>query len=140
VYAYAARQAVYTAVIVLGSLVGARIDGTLGVAYAVVGGVVVNYVLMTRLAGRLAAVSMADLLRIHLPGSWVALWIGIFLWGTLPILRVEGIVPWQTLTLAASGSLVVGISAWFLSGPLTTKSYTRAFVESLMRKRRAVVS
>lgn len=140
VYAYAARQAVYTAVIVVGSLIGARIDGTQGVAYAVVGGVIVNYVLMTRLAGRLAAVSTADLLRIHLPGSWVALWIGIFLWGTLPILRVEGIVPWQTLTFAASGSLVVGISAWFLSGPLTTKSYTRAFVESLMRKRRAVVS
>ena len=140
VYAYAARQAVYTAVIVIGSLIGARIDGTQGVAYAVVGGVVVNYVLMTRLAGRLAAVSMADLLRIHLPGSWVALWIGVFLCWTLPVLRGEGIAPWQTLGLAALGSVIVGIVAWFLSGPLATKSYVRAVVTNLVRQRRVVVS
>ena len=140
VYAYAARQGVYTAVIVLGSLVGARIDGTQGVAYAVVGGVFVNYVLMTRLAGRLASVSTRELMRIHLPGSWVALWVGVFLSLTLPVLRGEEIAPWQTLTLGSFGSVIVGIVAWFLSGPLTTKSYVRAFVTSLARKRRITVS
>jgi PST family polysaccharide transporter len=140
VYAYAARQGVYTAVIVLGSLVGARIDGTQGVAYAVVGGVIVNYVLMTRLAGRLAGVSTADLVRIHLPGSWVALWIAVFLSWILPVLRGEAIAPWQTLILSAVGSIIVGIVAWFLSGPLATKSYVRAFVFGVMRKGRVVVS
>ena len=140
VYAYAARQAAYTAVIVLGSLVGARIDGTQGVAYAVVGGVMVNYVLMTRLAGRLAQVSMTDLCRIHIPGAWLALWIGTFLALTLPKLRGEGIAPWQTLLLAALQSVIVGVLAWMLSGPLTTKSYARAVVSGVLRRQRAVVS
>jgi PST family polysaccharide transporter len=140
VYAYAARQGVYTAVIVLGSLVGARINGTQGVAYAVVGGVVVNYVLMTRLAGRLAAVSAADLVRIHLPGSWLALWIGCFLSWALPSLRGEGMPPWLTLILAALGSVFVGIVAWCMSGPLGSRSYVRGVVVTLVRKGRVVGS
>jgi PST family polysaccharide transporter len=140
VYPYAARQAVYTAVIVLGSLVGARIHGTHGVAYAVVGGVVVNYVLMTRLAGKLAQVSTAELLLVHAPGVWVTVWIGFFLGGTLPFLRGEWIAPWQTLVLAVIGSIVVGVIAWILSGPVTTRSYVRMVVSSLVRRYRAVPS
>jgi PST family polysaccharide transporter len=140
VFAYAARQAVYTAVIVLGSLVGARIAGTQGVAYAVVGGVAVNYILMTRLAGRIAQVSLIDLVRIHIPGAWVAFWIGSFLAWCLPSFRGEGLAPWQTLILAALGSLVVGIVAWIMSGPLATQSHVRAVVIRLVRRRRLVAS
>jgi PST family polysaccharide transporter len=140
VYAYAARQAVYTLVIVCGSLIGAILDGTQGVAYAVVGGVMVNYVLMTRLAGKLTEVAPRDLLQIHMPGAWVALWIGLFLGWITPIARAHGMAPWQTLILASLGSLGVGAGAWFLSGPLTTHSYARSLITGIIRRQRSMAS
>jgi O-antigen/teichoic acid export membrane protein len=140
VYAYAARQGVYTAVIVLGSLVGARIDGTQGVAYAVVGGVIVNYLLMTRLAGRLAEVPTKDLLRVHVPGIWVAGWIGVALTWILPSLRAHELAPWQTLVIAIICAGVVGCASWKMSGPLTTKSYVRVVISSMLERRRVVPS
>ncbi|MEN9844966.1 MAG: hypothetical protein RIS36_113 [Pseudomonadota bacterium] len=139
VYKYAARQGVYTAVIVLGSLVGARMDGTQGVAYAVVGGVMVNYLLMTRLAGKLAEVSTADLVRVHLPGMWVALWVGVSLNWIVPSLRGYGLVPWQTLSLSILSALVVGVTSWLMSGPLATRSSLWPLVASLSRRQRSVV-
>ncbi len=138
VYKDAARQGVYTAVIVLGSLVGARVDGTQGVAYAVVGGVMVNYLLMTRLAGKLAEVSIADLVRVHLPGMWVALWVGVSLAWIVPSLRGHGLAPWQTLSISIISALVVAGASWFLSGPLATGSYLRPLIASLSRRRRSV--
>ncbi len=138
VYKYAARQGVYTAVIVLGSLVGARVDGTQGVAYAVVGGVIVNYLLMTRLAGKLAEVSTVDLVHVHLPGMWVALWVGVSLTWIVPSLRGHGVAPWQTLVISIFSALVVGGASWFLSGPLATRSYLRPLIGSFLRRQRGV--
>jgi len=140
VYAYAARQGVYTAVIVLGSLIGARINGTQGVAYAVVGGVMVNYLLMTRLAGRLAEVSTKDLVRVHIPGIWVAVWIGVALAWVLPFLRAHELAPWQTLAIATICAAGVGCASWMMSGPLTTKSYARAVISTYVRRHRTVPS
>ncbi len=138
VYAYAARQAVYTSVIVLGSLLGAWINGLQGVAYAVVGGVIVNYVLMTRLAAKLAEVPTADLLRIHMPGAWVAFWVGTSLAWRLPFLRALALAPWQTMLIAVIGSLIIGILSWVISGPLATRSHVYALVVGLLRKRESV--
>jgi PST family polysaccharide transporter len=138
VYRYAARQGVYTAVIVLGSLVGARVDGTQGVAYAVVGGVMVNYLLMTRLAGKLAEVSTADLVRVHLPGMWVALWIGVSLTWIVPSLRAHGLAPWQTLSISIFSALAVGGASWFMSGPLAARSCLRPLIAGLLRRQRSV--
>jgi len=140
VYAYAARQAVYTGVIVLGSLVGAMVNGTQGVAYAVVGGVAVNYILMTRLAGKLTEASKEDLLRIHLPGGWVALWVGAALAWSLPLLRAQTLAPWQILCIAAAVSLSVGVISWFLSGPLAARSHARALAVTLLRRKVGVAS
>jgi O-antigen/teichoic acid export membrane protein len=128
VYAYAGRQAVYTAVIVLGSLAGGWFDGLPGVGYAVVGGVIVNYLLMTRLAGRLAQVSISDLVRCHVPGAWVALWIGGGLAWIVPVLRAWGLSPLETLSLAVIGSLGIAGVSWFLSGPLASRSYVGEFL------------
>ncbi|MEY4669275.1 MAG: hypothetical protein RL518_1974 [Pseudomonadota bacterium] len=138
VYAYAARQAVYTAVIVLGSLYGGWMGGLQGVAYAVVAGVITNYLLMTHLAGGIAEATTAELVRSHVPGSWVALWVGIALASALPVLRAQAFAPWQILIIAVLGSLVVGIASWLLSGRLATGSHVYALMAGLLRKRQSV--
>jgi PST family polysaccharide transporter len=137
VFAYACRQAVYTAVIVLGSLAGAWFDGLLGVGYAVVGGVIVNYVLMTRLAGKLAEVSIPDLVRCHMPGAWVALWIAAGLAWMVPTLRTWGLAPWETLTFAVIGSFAIGAISWLMSGPLASRSYVGGFLIGMLRRQRS---
>lgn len=138
VYAYAGRQAVYTSVIVIGSLAGAWYDGLLGVGYAVVGGVIVNYVLMTRLAGKLAQVSTSDLVRCHMPGVWVAVWIGGGLAWIVPVLRAWGLAPWETLSFAVIGSFAIGGISWLVSGPLASRSYVGGFILGMLRRRRSV--
>lgn len=137
VFAYACRQAVYTAVIVLGSLAGAWFDGLLGVGYAVVGGVVVNYVLMTRLAGKLAEVSTPDLVRCHMPGAWVALWIAAGLAWMVPLLRTWGLAPWEILSFAVIGSFVIGGMSWVVSGPLAMRSYVGGYLLGMLRRQRS---
>ena len=140
VYAYAVRQACYTGVIVGGSLVGAVLNGTQGVAYAVVCGVMVNYVLMTRLAGQLAHVSFRDLVRCHLPGAWVSVWIYAFLYGALPIIRSTA--PNSVIVLAAStiGGVCVALLAWFLSGPFAQGSVLNDIIGNLLKRRREAVA
>lgn len=114
VYAYAARQAWYTAIIVVGSILGASVNGLQGVSYAVVLGVTVNYILMTLLAARLAEVSFPDLVRAHLPGVWVSGWVGVALAYGVPLLRIHLDSPLGVGLISTVVSIIVGGAAWLL--------------------------
>jgi PST family polysaccharide transporter len=124
VYAYAARQAWYTAIIVGGSAIGATVNGLLGVSYAVVVGVTVNYILMTLLAARLAEVSFPDLVRAHLPGVWVAGWVGVALAYGVPLLRIHLDSPFGVALISTVVSIMVGGAAWLLSWRFGAESFT----------------
>lgn len=77
VYHYAARQGMYTAMVVGGAWCGARVGGVTGVAAAVVIAVAINYVSMTRLSKRMINLSWAELLQAHLSAIWVSVWVGV---------------------------------------------------------------
>ena len=139
VYAYALRQACYTGVIVGGSLVGALLNGTQGVAYAVVCGVIVNYVLMTRLAGQLAHVTLRDLVRCHLPGVWVSLTVGAFLFTIISFVRSTIPTPFGVLLISSIGAVGVALTAWVVSVPFAQGSFVNDMIANLLRRRRKVV-
>jgi PST family polysaccharide transporter len=136
VYAYAVRQACYTAVIVGGSLIGALLNGTQGVAYAVVSGVIVNYLLMTRLAGRLAQVSSWELLRCHLSGVWVSTWVGLFLCVAVPIIRSMVDSPLLVLGMTTIGGVGVALLAWCLRGPVGRGSLVNDIIGNVVSQLR----
>lgn len=136
-YGYAARQAWYTGIIVVGAAVGALVSGLQGVAYAVVLGVAVNYILMTLRAGRLASASYVDLARAHLLGVWVGAWVGVGLWVALPIIRATTDSPFVTLAFAGIVGLCVGAIAAALSGPLVARSQAYQLALLLVRRRTA---
>lgn len=136
-YGYAARQAWYTGIIVVGATIGALVSGLYGVAYAVVLGVTVNYVLMTLRAGRLADASFEELAQAHLLGMWVAVWVGGALWLTLPSLRAASPSPLFTLFLASAEGMCVGALAAALSGPLVTRSHAYQLALLVIRGRMA---
>jgi O-antigen/teichoic acid export membrane protein len=140
VYAYAMRQACYTGVIVGGSLIGALLNGTQGVAYAVVSGVIVNYVLMTRLAGRLAQVTLRELVRCHLPGIWVSVWVGVYLFVTIPSIRAAVATPVAVLGIATVGGVGIALIAWLLSGPLSHGSFVNDTIAHFLRRRREAIA
>lgn len=139
VYAYAARQAWYTAIIVGGSALGAIVNGLQGVAYAVVIGVSVNYVLMTLLAARLAHVSLPDIGRAHLPGLWVSLWVSIALASALPTLRASVESAFGVLLVSIVLGTTVSGAVWTLSWPWVAETHTvkvaRRFLETRARER-----
>ena len=133
-YGYATRQAWYTGIIVLGAAIGAHVNGLQGVAYAVVLGVAVNYILMTRLAGRLAQASSKELIRCHFLGVWTAVWVAVALWWTLPWIRTLSSIPLTVLVLATAIGGVVAALSVALSGPLLARSYAYPLVLRVMRR------
>lgn len=70
---YTTRQIWYTLIVLGGSWIGAVTAGTIGVAWAVVLGITVNYILMIQLAAQLLELPLSALCRAHLPGVWFAL-------------------------------------------------------------------
>lgn len=136
VYAYAARQVWYTGVIVVGSALGAYHFGLEGVAYAVVGGVVVNYTLMTSLAGKIAHVSRGELIRCHLPGIWVTVWMGSALAYLVPSLRAKIDEPFVTLLVSTGLGMIVSTLAWACGGTLCRDSHLRLLVGRLLERSR----
>jgi O-antigen/teichoic acid export membrane protein len=136
VYAYAARQAWYTAIIVGGSALGAYMNGLQGVAYAVVLGVSVNYALMTLLAARLARVSLSAIAWAHLPGVWASMSVALLLAFAVPIMRAYMYAPFAILLLSTVMGVAVAGSAWLLSWALVGDSYTVKMARRFLEVRR----
>jgi PST family polysaccharide transporter len=104
---YTTRQVWYTAIVFFGSWIGALVAGTIGVAWAVVMGIVVNYVLMTHLAARLIELPFSALVRAHLPGIWIALCAAITVLWIAPIARAWELGP--VFVIGAVGFTFLGV-------------------------------
>jgi O-antigen/teichoic acid export membrane protein len=87
VYHYAARQALYTMMVIIGSLVGAHLAGLQGVAVGVVAAVALNYLSMTRLCSKMIGVTLLQVLRAHFSGLLVAVLVAGGLSVAMPWLR-----------------------------------------------------
>lgn len=82
VYSYAARQGLYTVLVMGGAWIGARTLGLSGVAFGVVAALVLNYLSMTRLSRRILGISWMRILNAHIPGLLLGLFTGATAWAT----------------------------------------------------------
>jgi PST family polysaccharide transporter len=135
VYNYAAGQAWYTLVIVGGSFIGATLYGVAGVAYAVVIGVAVNYVVMTRLAASLVRASFRDVVESHLPGMWVSAWMWGALSVTLPYIRGSGATPFVILVSATCLGVTIAFVAFLVARPVLGASFAQDLVRKALLRR-----
>lgn len=135
VYNYAAGQALYTMVIVVGSFVGAMVSGVTGVAYAVVVGVAVNYVVMTRLAGALVQASPREVLDSHIPGLWVSAWMWAGLTLCLPSIRGVTTTPLVVLATAVIVAVVAGLVGGVCARPFVRSSLLYKLVQRALNRR-----
>jgi O-antigen/teichoic acid export membrane protein len=103
VYHYAARQALYTVLVVVGSLLGAYSAGLVGVAVGVVGAVAINYLSMTRLSSKMIGIPLSDIAYAHYSGCVVAGGVGFGLSLVLPKLRAAADQP--LVVLLAGGCM-----------------------------------
>lgn len=113
VYRHAFRQALYTSLVVIGSLIGAQQWGLTGVAWAVVLAVAVHYGVITELAVKMTGVRWSEVARAHLPGVAISLWIA----GTLMLVRATSWFQSITsspvrLAILLTLSAVVGVAAY----------------------------
>lgn len=69
VYQHAWRQLIYALFVIIGSFIGARF-GLIGVAYAVLAAVMVNYIAMSILSINLLRASWLQFAKAHVPGIW----------------------------------------------------------------------
>ena len=119
---YTTRQVWYTGTVFVGSFIGATWFGIIGVAWAVVAGTAINYILMTQLAARLIAMPYTAVLYSHLPGIWISLCLGtVFTWGLQP-LRTLGLNPFLTLLAVGFVSIAVVVAALTLGWGLIRKT------------------
>ena len=121
-FGYTTRQVWYTVIVFLGSWIGATWFGVIGVAWAVVAGTAVNYVLMTQLAARLIAMPYTSVLYSHLPGIWISICLGSVISWVLHPLRSLGLHPVFTLLAVGVVSLAVVALALTLGWALIRKT------------------
>lgn len=108
VYSYAARQGLYTTMILGGSWLGARALGLPGVAWGVVIALMLNYVSMTRLSRRILDVPWMRIISAHTPGLFLGIFIGLIGWVTRESIMPTGAAPLVVLIMAF---LVTAVSA-----------------------------
>jgi O-antigen/teichoic acid export membrane protein len=85
-YRHASRQAVY-ALLVIGGAIFASSWGVVGVGWAVLFSVIINYILMSHLSVRMVNLPWKDFIRAHFPGLWVSLFVFLVLQFFMPWLR-----------------------------------------------------
>lgn len=111
VYAHAYRQAIYTALVIIGAVLGAGMKGLEGVAWGVLVAVTANYVLMLCLSIRLLKVGWVEIFYAHVPALWVSAVMTSAVYLTARVLRETVNMP--ILTIA--GASVAGIAAFLLA-------------------------
>lgn len=111
VYHHAARQAIYTLVVVVGVSIGCSY-GLTGVAFAVTGAVAVNYLVMAHLTLKLINIPWSRFAVAHAAGVWVSTWVVLGLAPLSIALRTTGLHPLGNLILdvaAAAVCFAIGI-------------------------------
>lgn len=112
VYHYAARQALYSVMVVVGAAAGALVDRLVGVAVGVVIAVALNYLSMTRLCSTLIDLSARRILKAHISGVFVSVWVMVILACTVPMWRAASMSSVLVLlygTAVASIGWLVGV-------------------------------
>jgi hypothetical protein len=94
---------------------------------------------MTRLAGQLSHVTLRDLVRCHLPGVWVSLTVGAFLFTIISFVRSTIPTPFGVLLISSIGAVGVALTAWVVSVPFVQGSFVNDMIANLLRRRRKVV-
>jgi O-antigen/teichoic acid export membrane protein len=137
VYRHAFRQALYTTLVLGGSLLGARVAGLTGVAWGVVLAVATHYVVITELAVRMTGVQWSAIARAHLPGLWVSVWVAVGLVGlhSVPLFQAtEG----ATVRLAAD--IIVSLGAAWLGYMSRFGAFRGEVVTGLVQRVRGALS
>lgn len=106
VHQAARRNAIYAVLIVAGALVGSS-WGLAGVAGGVLIAVVVNFVMVFRLAARITRLTAVEFLSIHAPAARIACVLGAEAWLVAALLRGTSAPP--VTTLLAAG-LIMGLT------------------------------
>jgi O-antigen/teichoic acid export membrane protein/thymidylate kinase len=109
VYRRAWRQTAYMLCVMAGAWFGRR-WGIAGVAFGVLGALMVNYTLMADLGVRLVHLSWRRFWTAHLPGLLTAGAAGALMWGFATMLRGWGLSPWAVVVVAG----VLGLGGLFL--------------------------
>lgn len=110
-YSYAARQGLYTILIVGGAWGGGTMFELSGVAWGVVMALFVNYLSMTRLSRRILGVSWSSILRAHISGVTLGALVGTTGWMTREWLRGSALHPLVVLSAAGAVAVATG-SVW----------------------------
>jgi PST family polysaccharide transporter len=129
VYHYAARQAMYTGLVVTGSFAGAWYAGLEGVAVGVVVAVGLNYVSMTRLSSVTIGTPFIEIVRAHYSGLWVAVCVAIGMGVAVPQLRASCDSPVIVLGLGC----VLAVSLWLCSVVVATRIFPQGILEKMTR-------
>jgi O-antigen/teichoic acid export membrane protein len=129
VYHYAARQALYTILVLTGAYVGSLVSGLEGVALGVVGAVALNYLSMTTLCVRLVGVSWSSIASAHLSGIWVTTVLITGLCIVTPTLRGLGLSPTSVLVI---GCIVSGV-LWAIGLLVASMLFPSGFLVRLSR-------
>jgi O-antigen/teichoic acid export membrane protein len=139
VYRYALRQAVYSASVLVGAVVGAYTHGSIGVAWGVVCAVAINYLSLTLLARSLLRTPWSALLLAHIPGFVLFVWCWLALTLYLPYIRVGEIGSVGEVILCFLGVSVIWVSGFFVVYMLSLGRVARVsidFVKSMIFERR----
>jgi PST family polysaccharide transporter len=116
VYRRAWRQFIYAFFVVAGAWVGQH-WGVVGVAFGVLGALMINFVVMAQLGLDITRMSWWTFFRAHLPAALLSAVVGCLVWGLITMLRLQGVHPYASLTLAgASAFALVVLAAWRAPG------------------------
>lgn len=114
VYRRAVRQIVYAGLVIGGAAVGQR-WGLGGVAAAVVGALVINFLLMAQLSLEVAQSSWADFARAHLPGLALGAACLPFTWGAAEVLRATTASPVVVFAFATLAGTIGAVATTLLA-------------------------
>ncbi len=110
VYQHAWRQAVYTLLVICGSLIAVRF-GLRAVAYSVLIAVTYNYIQMSLLSMKILNLDIKSLLLSHVPGIWISFWIAITTYITVESMRDSNLNAFIKLCLIGVCALVTMLVA-----------------------------
>jgi PST family polysaccharide transporter len=120
VYQHAFRQALYTTLVLIGSLIGAQLMGLTGVAWAVVLAVAVHYAVITELAVKMTGVRWIEIAQAHVPAAWISSWVAV---GLSVLRRIPQFYTIESSLSRLSLELIISclwaLAAYRFGGPLT---------------------
>jgi PST family polysaccharide transporter len=109
-YQRSVRDAIYAAGVILGAWIGLR-WGLAGVAYGVLGAVVINYVLAMQMSIKLLNSSWSQIIKALIPAIYPTIVVAVVSLSVRSLLRAYGLPAWFTLAMTTlmSGLGLIGL-------------------------------